>query len=168
MCTTSGTSPDLTVAIFYRPPNSNPTLLDSLFTTLCNLDVSVFSNVYLLGDFNIDFFCASNPLYHKLLSVVSSFNLEQVVTEPTRVFKNSATLIDLIFVSSPAQVESCLTTPPLANSDHNGLQLTASIKAPKRLERIVPRKFWKYSIADFDAITNCLDNVDWNLIFTAR
>ena len=166
LCTSSGTSPDLTVAIFYRPPNSNPTLLDSLFTTLCNLDVSVFSNFYLLGDFNIDFFCASNPLYHKLLSIVSSFNLEQVVTEPTRVFKNSATLIDLIFVSSPAQVESCLTTPPLANSDHNGLQLTASIKAPKRLERIVPRKFWKYSIADFDAITNCLDNVDWNLIFT--
>ena len=96
---------------------------------------------------------------------MSSFNLEQVVTEPTRVFKNSATLIDLIFISTPAQVELCLTTPPLANSDHNGLQLTASIKAPKRLERIVPRKFWKYSIADFDAITNYLDNIDWNLIF---
>ena len=37
-----------------------------------------------------------------------------------------------------------------------------SVKTPKRLEKIVPRKIWKYSHADFDAITDCLDTVDWN------
>ena len=83
------------------------------------LDVLVFSNFYLIGDFNINFVCANAPFYSNLLSIISSFNLTQVVTEPTRVSTNTATLIDLIFVSCPPLVESCITIPPLAHSDHN-------------------------------------------------
>ena len=76
LCSTRGTNPDLTIALFYRPPNSNPSLLDSLFSTLCSLDVSVFFlTFYLIGDFNIDFLCTYSPFYNKILSVVSSFNL---------------------------------------------------------------------------------------------
>ena len=68
-------SPDVTITLFYRPPNSCPSLLDSLFTTLCNLNVSLFSNFILLGDFNIDYFCTRSLLFSKLSSVTSSFNL---------------------------------------------------------------------------------------------
>ena len=164
-CTLNSTSPDLTVLLFYRPPSSNPAVLDVLFSTMCNLDVSVFDNFYIIGDFNIDFICANTSLYHKLLSVMSSFNLTQIVTEPTRITSNSATLIDLIFVATPTLVKSCLTIPPLSNSDHNGLQLLVTIKSPKRSEKPTPRKIWKYALANFDSITSRLENTDWDKIF---
>ena len=115
-CSSRQYSPDLTIALLYIP-NSCSSLFDTLFCTLCNLDVSVFSNFVLL-DFNIDYFCTQSPLFSRLNSVASSFNLTQLVTEPTQVCGNFCTLIDLIVVSTPAQVESCHTTPPSANSDH--------------------------------------------------
>ena len=90
-----------------------------------------FSTSYLLGDSNIDFLCANHPFYNKLLSVVSSFDLTQIVLEPTRISSSTATLIDLIFVSFPAQVESCSTIPPSANCDHSGLHLTIIINYSK-------------------------------------
>ena len=78
---------------------------------------------------SINFVCETSPFHSNLLSIVSSFDLIQVVTEPTRVSLYTATLIDLVFVSCPPLVESCITIPPLANSDHNGLQLVIRLKS---------------------------------------
>ena len=139
-CNNLHCSPDLTIALLYRPPNSCPTLLDSLFCILYDLDATVLSNFVLLGDFSTDYFCTQHFLYAKLCSVTDSFNLTQVVTEPTRVTSNSCTLIDLIFVSSPSQVNFCNTIPPLANSDHLGLELNISVMSPKRQTSIPPRR----------------------------
>ena len=159
-------SPDFTIAVYYRPPNSTVSHLDTLFTTLCNLDVSLFSNFVLLGDFNINYFCTQTSLFSKLLSVTSSFNLSQVVSEPTRVFNNSCTLIDLVFVSSISQVLSCTTIPSLSNSDHYGLQLMLSLKAPKKQTKSLVRKVWSYSHANHTAISDSLNDVDWDQLLT--
>ena len=51
-----GPSPDFCVALFYRPPGSSYSLLDRLFSTLCNIFISLPNQVFLVGDFNIDFF----------------------------------------------------------------------------------------------------------------
>ena len=90
-------SPGFLIVLFYRPPNSGHSPLDNLFDFLCNVIVTHSSNLYLIGDFNVNFLEPTTPLYHKLLSIVSSFNLTQVVSEPTRVTNLSSTLIDLIF-----------------------------------------------------------------------
>ena len=52
-------SPDFTIALFYRPPSSSVSYLDNLFTVLCNINVSLFSNSVLLGDFIF----VHNPYY---------------------------------------------------------------------------------------------------------
>ena len=155
-------SPDFTIALLYRPPSSCLSFFDTLFCTLCNLDVSVFSTYVLLGDFNIDHFCIQNPLISRLNTVTSSFNLTQLVSEPTKVCDNSCTLIDLIFVSTPPQVNSCHTISLLANSDHYGLQLNISTISPRRQIKIPQRVFWRYSHADFESIANLLDYADWD------
>ena len=59
---------------------------------------------------------------------MSSFNLTQVVSEPTRVTPNSATLI----VSSTVQVNICSTVPPLYNADHFGIHFSVKTKMPKQ------------------------------------
>ena len=75
------------------------------------------------------FFNITTPLYHKPISVVSSFNLTQILSEPTHVTSNIATLIiDLIFVSSTVQINACSTIPPLSNADHYAIQLSVKTK----------------------------------------
>ena len=168
-CTVSSLSkPDLVIALFYRPPDSDHVLFDTLFNSLCSLDVSVLCNFYLIGDFNVDFFNLNSPLYNKLMSVVASFSLSQIVSEPTRVTDTSSTLIDLIFVSSPTNVLTCSTIPPLANSDHNGLQLIVKLNSDKRLGKCAPRKVWNYSLADFDLINGQLENINWDALLSVN
>ena len=118
-------SPDLNLAPFYRPPNSSITLLDTLFSTLCNLNTAVYVNICIIGDFNIDF---SSPTPNYLSSKLMSFHLSQIVSEPTRIVSNSSTLIDLAFVSFSSMVNLCETLPSLANSDHLEIHLTTPKK----------------------------------------
>ena len=129
-------SPDFTIVLFYRPPNSGHAPLDSLF----NILLLCSCNLYLVGDFNVDFLSKVSPLYHKLISTVSSFNLTQVVSEPTRITPCTTTLIDLIFVSSTNSVSSCKTIRQTLTTVR-GLQL---IFLPHQLEswqNLFPGKF---------------------------
>ena len=75
---------NLCLGVFYRPPSSASTIFDSLFETLITVDQSYFSNFVLLGDFNINYFCITHPLYHHLCNLENSFSLTQVVDSPTR------------------------------------------------------------------------------------
>ena len=55
-------------------------------------------NIYLMGDFNIDLLKFEYCSYSKeLLELTQSFSLLPAVDKPTRVYGNSATLIDNIF-----------------------------------------------------------------------
>ena len=103
----------------------------------------------------------SSPLYYKLLSIVSSFNLTQIVTEPTRISKTTSTLIDLIFVSPSVKVKLCSTIPPLANADHLGLHLIVTASSLTRKPKPVTRKILRYALADFDRAMELLDTVEW-------
>ena len=74
----------LLLGTFYRQPSSHVAIFDSLFDDICSLDVSYFSNFILLGDFNVDMLSPSSLCYH-LNSILHSFSLVQVVTEPTHI-----------------------------------------------------------------------------------
>ena len=129
---------DVSICLFYRLPGSVYSLLDTLFDILCNVFVSLASKFFLIVDFNIDFLTPSCSLYQKLLSIVkTSFNLTQVVKDPTRVCNSSSTLIDLIFVSHSVNVNLCSTIPPLLNL---GLHLCMSMKCLKKRTKSIVRK----------------------------
>ena len=157
-------NPDFYIALFYRPPSSNISLLDTLFSTLCNLNPSIFVNTCIIGDFNIDFLSPPNFLYNKLLSVMSSFNLSQVISEPTRVVNDCSSLIDLAFVSVPGTVQLCETIPPLGNSDHLGIHLIMSTKLKMNSQKSQLRNIWRYNLADFDQAMELLDSMEWETL----
>ena len=109
------------ISLFYRPPNSPCEVFENLFLYLQSLHTSQFSNYILLGDFNVNFCNTNHPLYSKLYNIFSSFGLTQVVSEPTHICSSGSTsMIDLIAMSSPSLLQSCVTVPPLSNSDHLG------------------------------------------------
>jgi len=73
----------LSVAVLYRSPSSHISYFDNLYSILESFNPSLFRNLVLVGDFNVDFCKSSHTLYQKLLTILSSFSLTQVVSSPT-------------------------------------------------------------------------------------
>ena len=58
-----------------------------------------------MGDFNIDLLkCETSQISHDFLMSLQSCYLIPTVVKPTRVHRNSATLIDNIFLNNPDQI----------------------------------------------------------------
>ena len=134
---------EIIVVLSYRPPNSGHAPLDSLLSTLCNTNIPNSSKVCLVGDFNIDFFAQTTSLYFKLLSVVSCFNLTQVVSEPT-----------------------CVTDTSLANADHHGLWIAFSTTSRKCIMKPITRKVWRYAHADWEKAEELLNCIEWDSLLS--
>ena len=106
-------------------------------------------------------------MYHSLHDILSSFNLLQVVEEPTRVAScGTASLIDLVLMSNPSSLQHCSVIPPLSNSDHNGVEL--SIKWKSGNPKLRPQTIWKYSLADFSRANDEIEHVDWDTLLLDR
>jgi len=73
----------LSLAVLYRSPSSHISYFDNLYSILESFNPSLFRNFVLVGDFNVDFCNSSHILYQKLLTILSSFSLTQVVPSPT-------------------------------------------------------------------------------------
>ena len=121
-----------------------------------------FSNFVLLEDFNVNFRNSSHPLFSDLCKILHSYSLTQEVQEDTHTSpQGSTSLIDLALVSETSLLTSCCVIPPLATSDHNGIQCLLKWKASNQLKSNA-RKVWRYRLADFDAANNLLDPTDWD------
>ena len=85
-----------TIGTFHRPPNSSSELMDMLYDCIENLDIACFTNLILLGDFNIDFCNVTHPLFCKLSNLMHVFSLTQVVKDFTHFSPSGhSTIIDL-------------------------------------------------------------------------
>ena len=92
------------LGIFYEPPSASAAIFDTLSDVLCSLNSSLFSNLVLLGDFNVNMtLLSSSPFCNHLTNLQNSFLLTQVVEEHTRPGRAGQTpsLIDLVFMSAP-------------------------------------------------------------------
>ena len=151
------------MGLFYRPPSSTSLIFDTLFSVLEQLDPSLFLNYVLIGDFNVNFLNPQHFLYHKLSCILSSFNLTQVVQQPTHVSTNGgATLIDLVLVSNPQQLQDCSVIPELSNSDHKGISVTMRWKTVRDCGPKTSRPIWRYAWADFSRACELLDATNWD------
>ena len=78
------------LALFYRPPSSYVSVFDTLITTLySSIDVTLFSNFVLLGNFNVNVMNPHHPLFCNIQMLASSLCITQVVSEPTRISQYS-------------------------------------------------------------------------------
>ena len=70
-------------------------------------------------------------------------------------------MIDLALISSPENIISCETVPPLSNSDHLGiLVVTEGQKRQPTVQNNPRRQIWHYARADFELASNILSNLD--------
>ena len=96
--------------IYSSPSDSN---FYSNFTNLLDEVDLVYSELYLLGDFNCPINSAKGKEFIKFMSHIG---LNQLIRENTRVTATSSSLIDMIFINSHRVIESGLIK--LTISDH--------------------------------------------------
>lgn len=146
--------------VCYRPPNCH-SFVSRLYNMLSSI-VARYPNrpIFLLGDFNypnIDWTDIHNPIGNSsetndFIDLCSTFNLQQVVTEPTRVTNNSASILDLVFTTSPDSVISTSYFDGL--SDHRFIHIYLDIsfsRIPSR--RILTRN---YALGDYSSLNSTL------------
>lgn len=86
----------------YRPPNAQSAWMDSL-GVMIERAVLEKMPVFMMGDLNCDMLNPSTNAL-RLERVMSEYGLLQMISCPTRVTANSASLIDLFFTSDPDMV----------------------------------------------------------------
>ena len=103
---------------------------------------------------------------------MSSLGMTQFVCEPTRVSKtNSDNILDLIFSNDPISVHVSNHMPPLSTSDHHIIEF--SIFFPSNTNNLLTNDgtpsvrlpIYDWTGADFTAINEDINNLDWNRLF---
>lgn len=149
------------VCVVYKPPSAPiPLFLQSLESLLASLDDK---DVVVMGDFNINLLeFNENTHTTEFITLMSSNSLIPSCTIPTRVASTSATLIDNIFLTTPATSSQVVLTD---FSDHFFLISDVryqihKIKSPETATRIINKK-------NLVCLKDKLNLTDWSPVFDA-
>ena len=153
----------INIGTFYRPPHSDPILLDHLHESLIKMKTRYPArNIILSGDLNLGGIewetgnirngASDVHLCRKLIDICDEFGLQQMVSEPTH--RNS--ILDVFLTSTPGLVEKCIVGPGI--SDHDLIVTDTLFKA--QIYKKPPRKIHQYKKADWDQIDEDLSHFE--------
>ena len=149
------------ILCIYKPPTGSfDTLLDFLKIVLDD-PVVKDSEVWILGDFNMNFTIRNNPNIMSINRFLKENNLQQLINEPTRLTNRGGTCLDWIitncrYVSSKGVLNDLI-------SDH------FPVYAVRKKSREIVERVWKsvriYKNYDVDHFKNLFDLIDWENFF---
>ena len=159
------------VGTCYRPPGMNSqsinTFISDLQSSLNEICIENPEALFLLGDFNDR--CLSwnsdhieSELKNKLLDLVTSNNLFQIIDEFTHVTPHSSSLLDLIITDAPGYVIDHGTKSPLGDPFH--CRIYCKINIHFNRETAYKRKIWNYNLVDYNSFTTSLLTAPWSLL----
>ena len=112
----------------YRPPDNDAASISTFFDNFqYSLDkinqLPKRYNIVIVGDFNAHYdvlnLSGSTTLGLQLHSFLEGNNLTQLITEPTRVTSNNASILDLVITNCPNFFRETGTLSPPSNCDHS-------------------------------------------------
>ncbi len=147
------------IGCFYRTPNVNTLYMDKVCDMLEQVSCTR-SEMYFLGDMNVDWNSRGCPLKMRLMNLCASCGLFQAVNRTTRIClmsngKQVATCIDHIYLNSPDVCSKAISVP-IGCSDHNLIVIVRKTKVPKQGSKVIRKRSFKW----FDVI-----NADWSEVF---
>lgn len=152
----------IALGVVYRPPNTNFSVFLNTFADLLADHLIRSNRLICTGDFNVNLLDLSDSKTQRLLNLISSMNLTQIIKQPTRITTSSATLLDLIIVNEDYP-------PPVSNvfkvsySDHYGVCSELNFKSNKNMRRsFQARNFTHFNYEEF---VSDLYKVPWFLIY---
>ena len=93
----------LLIISIYRPPSANSILfIDKLSELMSIISGNGYDEIILCEDFNLDILnCDNNENTLNLLNSLTSQSLIPIITKPSRITNQTASLIDNIFINQP-------------------------------------------------------------------
>ena len=162
-----------TIGSMYRPGTQHPTLSSSeqfsqfleLYSAIAEQFNNSSNNVFVFGDLNID--CLKYGLSNNVsdyVDVLFSHGLLQIVTKPTRVTLNSATLIDHITTNSSS---ACFDVSIIISqlSDHFPLLCVIGPQKPPSKPKMFSSR--DFSVTNIDNFNNSLSSLNWNNVLSS-
>ena len=138
----------LLVCNIYKPPNTSKHLhpeFETIFENMMNTSVCENKETILLGDMNTDYLQQSKD--KDIKRIIRLNGLKQIIKKPTRITKDSSTLIDIIATTHEQNISKTMT---YANSisDHDLVGMIMKKNNRKFKSRtIYTRNFAKYNEA---------------------
>ena len=117
--------PSFIIGCVYRHPKA----LVTSFTYLSDVFKNILLRkkpVFVMGDFNDDLLTRGNNLN----KIVRNLNLKQVIDKPTRITRNSSTLLDVV-ITNNAEMIMKSDVEPGSVADHEVISIVINIKKPK-------------------------------------
>ena len=150
------------ISTWYRPPNSNLDIFDEWALFLSKCDNENYELI-IIGDFNCDVGKSlSDPQTQKLQFMCCLYQIDQLITEPTRVTPTSATIIDLILTNRSENISESGVIH-LGISDHSLVYLVRKFTPPKsRKTAREIRNFKNFVKSDF---IQDISMVPWDMIY---
>jgi hypothetical protein len=131
------------IGSYYRSDMSNA-YWELIESSICDA-IGKDAITIITGDFNANIMHSNNA---NIDNLTNSYNLTQLIENPTRITPTSATLIDLIFVSHMYTVKCSGVLDPSC-SDH--CPVFVAIAFPKPNKHSYTRIIYDYARADVDA-----------------
>nr|CAI5834332.1 unnamed protein product [Callosobruchus analis] len=107
------------VGVLYKPPSYPDSEfiaeLEDVFNDIC----PKYDYIICTGDFNIDISCLERNNTRLLIHLLESYELQQLIDEPTRYTSNSTSIIDLIICSKELDVFNKQVSVDAVIADHN-------------------------------------------------
>ena len=149
----------------YRPPNSGNEYWDAIEHTLENLNNSITKDLIILGDFNCNML--NNNINNKMRNLMTSYNLTQIIEEPTHYTENSASLIDVALLSNPENVVfSDVISPFIPNLIRFHCPIMVTLKFRKPANKSFKRHIWLYDRGDYTLYRDKLSQINWDEVFS--
>ena len=148
------------LGVVYRPPDCGITCLDNDLTPSIVEALLYDKDIFIIGDLNCDLHSEKSES-KALNDFCTMFNLSQIISKPTRVTRDSSSLLDVILTTNPHQV---IQTTILENSisDHFTISALLRLKAPKpHRSRILTRTYKNY---DSEKFSEDISKVIWNAL----
>ena len=149
------------VCTTYRPPDcpldcSDQELSESFISAL-----TLGKNIFILGDLNCNVLDVSDVNARALMDFCSTFNLTQVIKQPTRRTDLSETLIDVIIVTNKYLVKTS-GVRPVTISDHDLAFITLNLKRRRSKPVYVIRRSYKHY--DAGAFVRDIAEAPWSVV----
>ena len=150
------------IGVLYKSPSVRYGVFNEIFETLAFLTTK-YDHCILLGDFNINQLDYNSPACKFFRNnILEPLSLSQIVKSPTRITKDTCTLIDLILVNSINNVKFVGTADIAGISDHKIVYCSYSLKKIKPKPKIIKRR----DLRNFakDKYLSDMSNADWNAV----
>lgn len=153
------------IGIVYRPPDSSKHLcadFNCKFDSILLIVSSEDKECILTGDINCNYLVPSD--HKEIKSIFASFGLKQLISTPTRITRESKTLIDIICSNEPEKTYS-VKAISAGLSDHELICCSRKGNNAKHHPRIITCR----NFANYDQKLYCeeLESMNFNQVFAS-